>query len=252
MSPHRHDAGPVRRRRKRIGPALMAWGMLLVAGAVFGVFMYQASGFGEQEESLVVSATQSKQNAPAGAASGSASQQAERERFALAGSEVAGFDDERQPYRISASSARQDTEQPNLVHMNQITGKLRRADGRKMDINATTGLFNTRDKSLMLDGNVKIELQNAFVASMSTANVDVQKKALKSRADVLVEMDGGQIFSSGIEVSDNGAYVLFRSRVKAQFDDTGPATGTSSGNPDNAPTASADAPVTTTSKGNLQ
>ena len=54
------------------------------------------------------------------------------------------------------------------------------------------------------------------------------------------------------EVSDNGAYVLFRSRVKAQFDDTGPATGTSSGNPDNAPTASADAPVTTTSKGNLQ
>ncbi|MDX1716882.1 MAG: LPS export ABC transporter periplasmic protein LptC [Anderseniella sp.] len=242
----------MRRRRKRIGPALMAWGMLLVAGAVFGVFMYQASGFGEQEESLVASATQSKQNAPAGAASGSAGQQAERERFALAGSEVAGFDDERQPYRISASSARQDTEQPNLVHMNQITGKLRRADGRKMDINATTGLFNTRDKSLMLDGNVKIELQNTFVASMSTANVDVQKKALKSRADVLVEMDGGQIFSSGIEVSDNGAYVLFRSRVKAQFDDTGPATGTSSGNPDNAPTASADAPVTTTSKGNLQ
>ena len=252
MSPHRHDAGPVRCRRKRIGPALMAWGMLLVAGAVFGVFMYQASGFGEQEESLVASATQSKQNAPAGAASGSAGQQAERERFALAGSEVAGFDDERQPYRILASSARQDTEQPNLVHMNQITGKLRRADGRKMDINATTGLFNTRDKSLMLDGNVKIELQNTFVASMSTANVDVQKKALKSRADVLVEMDGGQIFSSGIEVSDNGAYVLFRSRVKAQFDDTGPATGTSSGNPDNAPTASADAPVTTTSKGNLQ
>jgi hypothetical protein len=109
--------------------------------------------------------------------------------------------------------------------MNQIVGKLRRADGRKMDINATTGLFDTRDKSLTLDGNVKIELQNTFVASMSTASVDVQKKALKSQADVLVEMDGGQIFSSGIEVSDNGAYVLFRSRVKAQFDDTGPATG---------------------------
>jgi hypothetical protein len=250
MSRHRHDAGPVRRRRKRIGPALMAWGMLLVAGAVFGVFMYQASGFGKQEESLVASATQSKQNAPAGAASGNAGQQAERERFALAGSEVAGFDDERQPYRISATSARQDTEQPNLVHMNQITGKLRRADGRKMDINATTGLFDTRDKSLTLDGNVKIELQNTFVASMSTASVDVQKKALKSQADVLVEMDGGQIFSSGIEVSDNGAYVLFRSRVKAQFDDTGPATG--SLRPDSTATTSADTPVTTTSKGNLQ
>lgn len=228
----------------------MAWGMLLVAGAVFGVFMYQASGFGKQEESLVASATQSKQNAPAGAGSGNAGQQAERERFALAGSEVAGFDDERQPYRISATSARQDTEQPNLVHMNQITGKLRRADGRKMDINATTGLFDTRDKSLTLDGNVKIELQNTFVASMSTASVDVQKKALKSQADVLVEMDGGQIFSSGIEVSDNGAYVLFRSRVKAQFDDTGPATGSLS--PDSTPITSADTPVTTTSKGNLQ
>jgi hypothetical protein len=123
-----------------------------------------------------------------------AGQQAERERFALAGSEVAGFDDERQPYRISASSARQDKERPNLVHMDQIVGKLRRADGRKMDINAATGLFDTREKSLTLDGNVTVELQNTFVASMSTADVDVQKKALKSEADVLVEMNGGQIF----------------------------------------------------------
>jgi hypothetical protein len=45
----------VKRRRKRIGPALMAWGMLLLAGAVFGVFLYQAAGFGKQEQSLVAS-----------------------------------------------------------------------------------------------------------------------------------------------------------------------------------------------------
>jgi hypothetical protein len=250
MSRHRHDAGPVKRRRKRIGPALMAWGMLLLAGAVFGVFLYQAAGFGEQEQSLVASTGGSKQAAPAGAASGNAGQQAERERFALAGSEVAGFDDERQPYRISASSARQDKEQPNLVHMDQIVGKLRRADGRKMDINAATGLFDTRQKSLTLDGNVTVELQNTFVASMSTADVDVQKKALKSEADVLVEMNGGQIFSSGIEVSDNGTYVLFRSRVKAQFDDTAAAPAGAS--PETAPTAGSNAPVTKTSKGNLQ
>ena len=208
------DAGPVTRRRKRRAPMLMAWGMLLLAAAVFGVFIYQASGFGDNEQSLATAARQQS-------ATGKADVAAEQESFAVAGSEVGGFDDEKQPYTISAELARQDKQQPNLVHMNKVSGLLRRTDGRQMNVTAANGLFNTTDKTLVLDGNVAIVLQNTFTASMAVADVDVQKKALTSDADVLVEMEGGQIFSTGIEVSDNGAHVIFRSRVRALFEDPG-------------------------------
>lgn len=229
------NAGPVRRRKRRKGSMLMAWGMLLVAAVVFGVFIYQASGFGESDASFAT--------APDAASGGKAA--AEQQRVELAGSEVAGFDDEKQPYTISAEMARQDKEQPNLVHMDRVNGILRRSDGRKMDVSAANGLFDSKTKSLTLDGNVAIVLQDTFTASMSTASVDVQKKALMSDADVMVELDGGQIFSSGIEVSDNGAHVLFRSRVRAQFEDSAPATTI-----DASPAG--DATGSTSSKGNLQ
>ena len=236
------DAGPVRRRKRRKGSMLMAWGMLLVAAAVFGVFVYQASGFGESGGSFV---TAPKAPAAETAGTGKTDASTEKQRFELAGSEVAGFDDEKQPYTISAEMARQDKQQPNLVHMDRVSGILRRTDGRQMDITAANGLFNSKDKSLTLDGNVAIVLQNTFTASMATASVDVQKKALMSDADVLVELDGGQIFSSGIEVSDNGAHVLFRSKVRAQFEDNGSGT-----TPD--ATAASDGAGPTSSKGNLQ
>lgn len=233
-----HDAGPVTRRRRRKAPVLMAWAMLLVAAAVFGVFIYQASGFGESGESFATPPQTTVKNQPD---TGKGEAASDQERFAVAGSEVGGFDDENQPYTISAELARQDKEQPNLVHMKEVSGLLRRSDGRQMNVTAATGLFNTRDKTLTLDGNVAIVLQNTFTASMAVANVDVHKKALTSDADVLVELEGGQIFSTGIEVSDNGAHVLFRSRVRAMFEDPG-LTGS----------AGAVQTGATSSKGNLQ
>jgi hypothetical protein len=235
------DAGPATRRRRRRAPMLMAWGMLLVAAAVFGVFIYQASGFGDSEHSL---ATGPQAGAQQQTATGKTGEAADQERFAVAGSEVGGFDDEQQPYTISAELARQDKQQPNLVHMNKVSGLLRRTDGRQMNVTAANGLFNTTDKTLMLDGNVAIVLQNTFTASMAVADVDVQKKALTSDADVLVELEGGQIFSTGIEVSDNGAHVIFRSRVRAQFEDPSPASP--------AAAVPAGAASSSSSKGNLQ
>ena len=238
-----HDARPVIRRRRR-GPAIMAWGMLALALAVFGVFMYQASGFGVEEKSLVADAAS---QAPAATAPADPDSTSQDERFAIAGSEVGGFDNDQQPYSIAAVSARQDGTTPNLVHMDQVTGVLRRKDGRKMDVTAITGLFDSRDKSLALEGNVTIVLQDTFTAHMNTAQVDVRKKSLQSEADVLVEVGSGQIFSKGVTVEDNGARVLFRSNVKASFDD-----GQINSAPAPDPAAPAAQAGTSTGKGNLQ
>ncbi len=205
---------PVRRRRR--GSAIMVWLFAAIAALVFAVFLVQVSGFDIEELTSPA--------APAPELAAPSQQTKEQERFAVQGSEVAGFDEDQQPYRIAAVEARQDKQSANLVHMRQITGLLHRPDGRALDVSAKAGLFNSKDKSLRLTGDVTITLLGSFVATMEFADVDVQRKALKSDVGVVVAMDGGQITSDGIDVIDNGSHVTFLSNVKAVFETQDQAT----------------------------
>ena len=223
-------ARPTIRRRRR-GPAIMVWLFVLAAAGVFAVFLIQASGFD------IETATSSQPAAPVA----TPKQASEQERFAVQGSEVAGFDDDQQPYKIAAVEASQDKEQPNLVHMRQVTGLLRRTDGRAMDVTAKTGLFNSKDKSLRLSGDVSIKLTGSFTASMDTADIDLKQKALTSQAEIVVVMEGGVIRSTGVDVTNNGEHVTFKSRVRAIFNSAATKTGT--------PAVQVE---TSSSKGNLQ
>ena len=104
----------------------MVWLFMLAAAGVFGVFLIQASGFD------IDTALNPQPAAPVA----TPKQASEQERFAVQGSEFAGFDDDQQPYNIAAEQANQDKQQPNLVHLRQVTGLLKRSDGRAMDVTA--------------------------------------------------------------------------------------------------------------------
>ena len=229
MIPGRQARPTIRRRRR--GPAIMVWLFVLAAAGVFGVFLIQASGFD------IETVTSPEPATPVA----TPKQASEQERFAVQGSEVAGFDNDQQPYKIAAVEASQDKEQPNLVHMRQVTGLLRRTDGRAMDVTANTGLFNSKDKSLRLSGDVSIKVADTFTANMDTADIDVTRKALTSQAEIVVIMDGGVIRSTGVDVTNNGEHVTFKARVRAIFN--------SAATQDSPPATQAE---TTSSKGNLQ
>jgi len=213
----------------------MVWLFMFAAAGVFAVFLVQASGFD------IETVTKPQPTAPVATSKQASEQASEQERFAVQGSEVAGFDNDQQPYKIAALEASQDKDQPNLVHLRQVTGLLRRTDGRAMDITAKNGLFNSKDKSLRLSGDVSIKLADTFTATMDTADIDVKHKALTSQADIVVVMDGGVIRATGIDVTNNGEHVTFKTRVRAVFD--------ASPTNDSSPVTRVE---TTTTKGNLQ
>ena len=147
----------------------------------------------------------------------------------------------RDSYKIAAVEANQDKKQPNLVHLRQVTGLLRRTDGRAMDVTANTGLFNSKNKSLRLSGDVSIKLADTFTANMDTADIDVKQKTLTSQAEIVVVMDGGVIRSTGVDVTNNGEHVTFKTRVRAIFNSAATQTG--------PPATQVE---TSSSKGNLQ
>ena len=132
-------------------------------------------------------------------------------------SDVAGFDREQQPYKLSAKEGFQDKDQPNLVHLDQLVGTFRKKSGKTFDLAADTGLYDTKTREMDLAGNVKITQSGGMTATMSKAHVAVETKALTTDVPVEVITGDGKINAGGMKISDDGQTILFLNGVKARF-----------------------------------
>jgi LPS export ABC transporter protein LptC len=135
-------------------------------------------------------------------------------------STVTGMDNEKQPYEVKAKRGWQDEKTPSLVHLDKPEGIFRRAAGTEYTISAESGLYDTENKKLDLTGNVILEQKDRFKARMDRANVVVKEKRLVSDSPVAVTFGSGTVNANGMQITDDGARILFLNGVKARFDVT--------------------------------
>ncbi len=133
-------------------------------------------------------------------------------------STVTGIDREKQPYEVTARRGWQDEATPNLVHLEAPEGRFRRPTGVEYTISAETGLYDADAKKLDLSGNVVLEQKDRFKARMEKANIVVEEKRLVSGSPVAVSFSSGTVNANGMEITDDGARILFLNGVKARFD----------------------------------
>lgn len=138
------------------------------------------------------------------------------DKIVVTTSTVTGFDRDDQPYTLTAATAVQDGSEPNRVHLETVTGALRRRSGEMVNIAARTALYDSKAETLDLVGDVKLE-DGRFVADMAKAQVTLDDKRFRSTVPVVVTFNGGEITAGGLEITDDGQRVLFFNRVKAQF-----------------------------------
>jgi LPS export ABC transporter protein LptC len=131
-------------------------------------------------------------------------------------STVSGIDRQNQPYELTARRGWQDEKVPSLVHLEAPEGRFRRSGGAEYTLSAETGLYDTRAKSLDLAGNVVLAQDQRFTARMEKANVVVEEKRLVSDGPVAVTFASGTV--NGMQITDDGARILFLNGVKARFD----------------------------------
>lgn len=141
----------------------------------------------------------------------------EPDRITAGASTVTGIDDDKQPYQVTAKRGWQDGKTPNLVHLEEPVGVFRRATGTKYTITGTTGLYDTKIKSLDLDGNVVLEQEGRFKARMDKANIAVNDKKLTANTAVSAQFGSGTVDANGMQITDDGARILFLNGVKARF-----------------------------------
>jgi lipopolysaccharide export system protein LptC len=135
-------------------------------------------------------------------------------------SRIAGFDNEKQPYEVTAKKGYQDKEVANLVHMEDLTGTFRRGSGQSYEVFSNTGLYDSKAKEMELKGNVRIVEAGRFTATMEKAHIEMEKKNLVANVPVLVEMGSGTITANGLKISNDGKNILFLNGVKARFTET--------------------------------
>lgn len=193
---------PARRALRRASLArLLSW-VAVVAGLGFIVtFLAQAGLF---------SAFQPREPQPVPEAQG--------DQISATQSTVTGMDREKQPYEVKAKRGWQDENQPALVHLEGPEGVFRRAQGVEYTISGDAGLYDTRDKTLALTGNVVLEQKDRFKARMEKANVVVEEKRLTSEGPVSATFGSGTVDANGMQITDDGGRILFLNGVKARFE----------------------------------
>jgi hypothetical protein len=143
----------------------------------------------------------------------------EPDRITADSSTVTGIDDERQPYEVKARHGWQDEKTPNLVHLEGPEGKFRRASGGTFTISADIGKYDTETKVLALESNVLLAQDERFTARMAEAQIAVREKKLVSNSKVQAAFGtGGKVDANGMQITDDGARILFLNGVRARFD----------------------------------
>jgi len=143
---------------------------------------------------------------------------ARADQIAAVESTITGMDNENLPYEVKAKRGWQDEKTPSLVHLVEPAGVFRRAGGAEFTITAETGLFDTETRKLELNGNVVLEQKDRFKARMDRANVVLGEKRLASESPVAVTFPNGTINANGMQITDDGARILFLNGVKTRFD----------------------------------
>jgi hypothetical protein len=133
-------------------------------------------------------------------------------------SSVSGVDEQRQPYHVKAKRGWQDEATPNLVFLEMPEGRFQRAGGVEYTVTATAGRYDTSAKTLELEGNVVLAQPDRFTARMDQANIAVRDKKLVAKSKVVVSFaDGGTVNANGMQITDDGARILFLNGVKARL-----------------------------------
>ncbi len=132
-------------------------------------------------------------------------------------STISGVGKDNQPYEVHARRSWQDKDKTDLIHLEDVTARFHKPEGKVYDVVSKMAHYDSKLKEIDLAGKVIISEAGRFSARMEKAHVDVRAKKLTS--DVAVEVTSGTsiIVANGLQITDDGANILFLNGVKAHF-----------------------------------
>lgn len=193
--------------RARIA-TLMSWVAVFAGLGFVGAFLYQAGLFASlsPDEPTVAPEVENP------------------EQITSYDSTITGIDKDNQPYKVTARRGWQDKDLPQIIHLEEVDGQFRRQSGDIFDVTSKTARYDDKLKELDLMGGVVVNQAGGFELRTERAHAVMRTKTLTSDAPVEVKLDSGTISANGLQITDDGANILFLNGVKAHFE-AAPAKG---------------------------
>lgn len=131
---------------------------------------------------------------------------------------VTGYDRKSQAYVLNAVSARQDENEPHVVHLDRVTADLElEKSGDTVRVTADRGIYDSEAETLRLEGNIRLQSTNGYTAELEEADIWMEEGRVESDRPVKVTTSSGSVVANGMEMWNNGNNIRFTNRARMRF-----------------------------------
>lgn len=123
-------------------------------------------------------------------------------------------DDKNQPFSVTADSATQGRDNPDIVELDKPVAALTQNDGSKIEGDAAVGLYEQKSQKLNLSGDVHLKHSDGFTLSTEELRIDLATQRAYSGRDVRVEGPDGTIDATGLEGDSENGTMIFTGPAK--------------------------------------
>jgi lipopolysaccharide export system protein LptC len=123
-------------------------------------------------------------------------------------------DKEERSYDVTADSAVQNANTPNLWDLSAIIAMLTPNDGSWIRLTSTDGILDSEGELLDLSGIIKVFTRDGYEITAETAKVDFDEGTVVSSDPVAGTGPRGDIEADGFNIEDGGDRIFFRGNVK--------------------------------------
>ncbi len=127
---------------------------------------------------------------------------------------LAGFTSDARPYELTARAAAQDLARPEMLELKDIQARVEMKDKAIVNIKAANGLYDTKADKLRLGEDILLSSSSGYEGRLSEAVIDVKTGTIVSESPVEVKMLNGVLNANRLEVTENGALILFERGVQ--------------------------------------
>ena len=129
-----------------------------------------------------------------------------------------GFTKENRPYLMTAARAIQDVADENFVELEGIGAKLPISADNWAMVDAASGLFDRANNTLFLNSAITVKTLDGMVAKLQSAHLDMGGGGLTTDQPVDITLNGANITSDTMSVTDNGKVLTFEKRVRVNIE----------------------------------
>lgn len=139
-------------------------------------------------------------------------------RLVMSNPKLDGYTRDGRAYSMTAERAIQAIGEPSVIDLEGIDATLPTEDGRLAHVKSQSGTLDRNSNTLTFHSEVTVRTDDGMTAVMRSAFVDIGSGRITGDENVSVRYEGTKVDAETVEISEDGAVMVFERRVRVEID----------------------------------